>query len=72
MLLLADREAAGGRLAAGFGGGCQAAKRVDAARNWKEVVLATDVVKWFNAVMGYGMIQPDDGSQAVSIDIGAV
>lgn len=37
-----------------------------------EVVLATGVVKWFNAVTGYGMIQPDDGSQVVFVDIGAV
>ncbi len=34
--------------------------------------MATGVVKWFNAVTGYGMIQPDDGSQAVFVDIGAV
>jgi cold shock protein len=41
---------------------------MDAARNRKEIVLATGVVKWFNAVT----IQPDDGSQAVFVDIGAV
>jgi cold shock protein len=34
--------------------------------------LATGSVKWFNVLMGYGMIQPDDGSQAVFVDSGAV
>lgn len=34
--------------------------------------MATGVVKWFNAVTGYGMIQPDDGSQVVFVDIDAV
>jgi cold shock protein len=44
----------------------------DAERNWKEVALLKGTVKWFNAAAGYGMIQPDDGSQAVVVDIRAV
>jgi cold shock protein len=34
--------------------------------------LPTGVVKWFNTITGYGMIQPDDGSQAVFVDIDAL
>jgi cold shock protein len=34
--------------------------------------VATGVVKWFNLVMGYAMLQPDDGSPAVLVDSGAV
>jgi cold shock protein len=34
--------------------------------------LPTGVVKWFNNVTGYGMIQPDDGSHALFVDLDAV
>jgi cold shock protein len=44
----------------------------DAARTSKETILAKGSVKWFNLVTGYGMIEPDDGSQAVFVDSGAV
>jgi cold shock protein len=44
----------------------------DAARNRKEMLLATGSVKWFNLITRYGMIEPDDGSQAVFVDSGAV
>ena len=34
--------------------------------------MLTGTVKWFNAMKGYGFIQPDDGSQDVFIHISAV
>jgi cold shock protein len=37
-----------------------------------ETSVATGVVKWFNPVVGYGMVQPDDGSPAVLVDSEAV
>lgn len=34
--------------------------------------MATGTVKWFNAVKGYGFIQPSDGSKDAFVHISAV
>jgi CspA family cold shock protein len=34
--------------------------------------MATGTVKWFNAVKGYGFIQPADGSKDAFVHISAV
>jgi CspA family cold shock protein len=34
--------------------------------------MKTRTVKWFNAEMGYGFIQPDDGGSEVFVHIRAV
>jgi CspA family cold shock protein len=34
--------------------------------------MSTGTVKWFNAVKGYGFIQPSDGAQDAFVHISAV
>ena len=34
--------------------------------------MKTGTIKWFNAEMGYGFIQPDDGGSEVFVHIRAV
>ena len=38
----------------------------DNVRAFKEAMMATGTVKWFNPTKGYGLIQPKDGGRAVS------
>ena len=45
--------------------------RPDNVRAFKEAMMATGTVKWFNPTKGYGFIQPQDGSR-VFVHISAV
>ena len=45
--------------------------RPDNVRAFKEAMMATGSVKWFNPTKGYGFIQPQDGSR-VFVHISAV
>ena len=46
--------------------------RPDNVRAFKEAMMATGTVKWFNPTKGYGFIQPQDGSRDMFVHISAV